>query len=650
MKKILKFSLLSAFAIILSLHKSLALENCPGTPTSDIATYLQWNNCNGTISTAKGSYSGQVLDGKAHGLGVRTFSSTSDLLKYEGGWQLDIFHGFGTLIYRDGREYKGNWSNGRKNGPGMFKFSKSESYDGNWLDNQPNGFGTYIFSNGDYYVGAFKNGQKHGNGKYFHQDGKIYEGQFRFGSRYGQGRLEYSDGSVYQGEWRNGEQAGQGLWRGIDGSSYEGEWREGAYFGKGTLVYSDGSVYQGEWRNGEQAGQGLWRGIDGSSYEGEWREGAYFGKGTLIFQNGDHYKGYFKHGKFEGRGTFIMANGEFYQGEWRQNNRTGFGLQYFTNGDLYEGKFSNDKMNGQGSFTWANGDVFTGEFLDNKKHGLGRIKFISGDEYFGEWRFDKFYGSGTLTYADGSSVEGSWEGNNFQEIGVEKELAEEPKINTVFFSSGSGFSISKNGHVVTNNHVIDGCREVFIHTKDEKFLSKTVAFDAVNDLAILKGDFSSKHAFSLASDSSSIMEDVYVAGYPFGKNVSTSIKVTKGIISSLTGIGNNFSNIQIDAAMQPGNSGGPIIDKKGNVIGVAVAKLDLEYTLNQYGVIPEGTNFGIKASVVKSMLESNGITTIPAQQNLLSNSKLGQIISDGTFYLSCWMTEDQVDQINKISN
>ena len=79
------------------------------------------------------------------------------------------------------------------------------------------------------------------------------------------------------------------------------------------------------------------------------------------------------------------------------------------------------------------------------------------------------------------------------------------------------------------------------------------------------------------------MQEIYVAGYPFGGQVSSSIQVTKGIVSSLAGIANNISNIQIDAALQPGNSGGPILDEQGNVIGVAVAKLDLEGVVENWG-------------------------------------------------------------------
>ena len=79
-------------------------------------------------------------------------------------------------------------------------------------------------------------------------------------------------------------------------------------------------------------------------------------------------------------------------------------------------------------------------------------------------------------------------------------------------------------------------------------------------------------------------------------------------MTALAGIGSNFSNIQIDAALQPGNSGGPILDDKGNVVGVAVARLDKVKTLKKLGSLPENTNFGIKTSVVRSILESRNIS------------------------------------------
>ena len=212
-------------------------------------------------------------------------------------------------------------------------------------------------------------------------------------------------------------------------------------------------------------------------------------------------------------------------------------------------------------------------------------------------------------------------------------------------SSGTGFAVSSSGHVITNYHVIQGCQTVKIHYKGKSIRASLVTFDPKNDLALLKGDFRPSTVLSLSNGTPELLQDIYVAGYPFGRRISTGVKVTKGIISSLTGIGNNFSQMQIDAAIQPGNSGGPILDDKGNVVGVAVAKLDYRNILKNFGVIPEDTNFGIKTNVVRNILESSGVSLSNASGSSISKSKLGKMISDGTYYLSCWMTMAQIEKL-----
>jgi S1-C subfamily serine protease len=216
---------------------------------------------------------------------------------------------------------------------------------------------------------------------------------------------------------------------------------------------------------------------------------------------------------------------------------------------------------------------------------------------------------------------------------------------TISASSGSGFAVSSDGYVITNNHVIEGCQDVVVHTKQKDIPMRVVTYDTQNDLALLKGDFTPSAVFSLSTSRPELLQDIYVAGYPFGINISTSVKVTKGIISSLTGIGNNFSNIQIDAALQSGNSGGPILDDMGNLVGVAVAKLDAKYMMANFGSIPENTNFGIKASVVRSLLDSSSVDIPAASTSPISKSQLGKIITAGTYYISCWMTVAQIDQV-----
>ena len=214
-------------------------------------------------------------------------------------------------------------------------------------------------------------------------------------------------------------------------------------------------------------------------------------------------------------------------------------------------------------------------------------------------------------------------------------------------SSGTGFAVSSTGHIVTNNHVIDDCTYVNIHYNRIAIRSTVLYRDPTNDLALLQGDFVPPKVFNISRKNPELMQEIFVAGYPFGNQVSSSVKVTKGIVSSLTGIGNNVSNIQIDAALQPGNSGGPIFDNKGNLIGVAVAKLDLNKVMKDWGVIPENTNFGIKSSVVVNLLESNGITIPEVNNTSLSNIELGKMMSGATYQLSCWTTMTQARKMEK---
>jgi serine protease Do len=186
-----------------------------------------------------------------------------------------------------------------------------------------------------------------------------------------------------------------------------------------------------------------------------------------------------------------------------------------------------------------------------------------------------------------------------------------------------------------------------VHTKKNDIRMSVVASDVQNDLALLKGNFTPSSVFSLSTQHPELLQDIYVAGYPFGNKFSSSVKVTKGIISSLTGLGDSFSHIQIDAALQSGNSGGPILDDMGNVVGVVASKLDAKYMFDQLGIIPENTNFGIKSTVVRDVLNSSSVETPAASNSPINKSQLGKMITGGTYYISCWMT---VAQINKVKS
>ncbi|MCS5609154.1 MAG: trypsin-like peptidase domain-containing protein, partial [Candidatus Poribacteria bacterium] len=306
----------------------------------------------------------------------------------------------------------------------------------------------------------------------------------------------------------------------------------------------------------------------------------------------------------------------------------------------------------QGTYTFANGGKYVGEYRDNKWHGQGTYTFADGRKDVGEFKDGKFHGQGIRYHADGTVYqEGIFENGKFlyarktSPTVTAKKRPHSDNEKTIPAASGTGFAVSTSGHVVTNYHVIEGCSDVKIHHKGNVIPSTVVTHDPINDLALLKGNFRPGSIFTLSRKNPQLMQEIFVAGYPFGNKINTSVKVTKGIVSSLTGIGNNISNIQIDAALQPGNSGGPIFNDEGNVVAVAVAKLDLKTVVKKWGVIPENTNFGIKSNVVVNLLESNNVDLEEPRSSTISKIGLGKIISDATYYLSCWMTTAQIEKM-----
>mgnify|MGYP001266470350 CR=1 FL=1 len=326
-----------------------------------------------------------------------------------------------------------------------------------------------------------------------------------------------------------------------------------------------------------------------------------------------------------------------------------FGVSYFASGSMYEGEFQNNRHHGQGTYTLSDGSVYVGEFKDDLFNGRGTLNFENGNKYIGEFSDDRFNGEGTYTFADGKIFAGTFEDGVLQKPKksglriIEAPIFRRNEI--ISASSGSGFAVSKNGYIITNNHVIEGCKKVAAHIQQIKIPLSVVSSDTKSDVALLKGNFRPTTVIPISDNLPELLQDIYVAGYPFGDKISTSVKVTKGIVSSLTGIGNNYSNIQIDAALQSGNSGGPILDEKGNVVGVAVSKLDAKYMFDKYGSIPENTNFGVKSIIVRNIMNENNVDGPSANKSEISKSKLGKMISSGTYYISCWMTMAQIEKM-----
>ncbi len=226
---------------------------------------------------------------------------------------------------------------------------------------------------------------------------------------------------------------------------------------------------------------------------------------------------------------------------------------------------------------------------------------------------------------------------------VKKPKKQKPKIITgnnevVPAASGSGFFITSSGYIISNNHVIEGCRKVTLTHNGQEVSAHVIASDIKNDLAILKANVRPNRFFKLSQEDAKLLDNVIIAGYPLGKRVSAAIKTSKGSVTSLAGYGDNYSNFQTDAALNQGNSGGPIMNGSGNIIGVAVANYG-----KQAGV--ESFNFGIKSSTVKTFIESNDIKYSKGSKSNLSNEQLSNLITNATIYLECWLTVAEIKQI-----
>ena len=210
-------------------------------------------------------------------------------------------------------------------------------------------------------------------------------------------------------------------------------------------------------------------------------------------------------------------------------------------------------------------------------------------------------------------------------------------------SSGTGFFISKNGKLVTNHHVIEGCKDIKVFYNDNSYLANLLAVDKMNDLAILEIKKNVDTYYMVANEDPELLENVIIAGFPLGKNVSSAIKTSKGSITALAGYGDNYSEFQTDAALNSGNSGGPIMNEDGEVVGVAVAAYG-----KQAGV--ESFNFGIKNSTLKTFAKANKIKLETPSTFSFFNPNLSELINEGTTYIECWMTGRELKKMVKKQN
>ncbi len=172
-------------------------------------------------------------------------------------------------------------------------------------------------------------------------------------------------------------------------------------------------------------------------------------------------------------------------------------------------------------------------------------------------------------------------------------------------SNGTGFFITADGYLLTAYHVVKEAASLQVLTNGRLIPAQMVRVDAANDIALLKIDRITVAALPvISSQNVRTGLDVFTLGFPNIQLQGTEVKYTQGNISSLTGLGDDPRLFQISVPVQPGNSGGPLLDEQGQVIGVVIAKLDEILTARATGSLPQNVNYALKSSLVLSFLES----------------------------------------------
>jgi len=205
-------------------------------------------------------------------------------------------------------------------------------------------------------------------------------------------------------------------------------------------------------------------------------------------------------------------------------------------------------------------------------------------------------------------------------------------------ATGTGFYVSGEGHVVTNDHVVAGCTEVRFQGSGTKV--EVVTSDKVNDLALLKAPSTVSDGAPLSPSPAGLRqgEEVVVYGFPLNSVLSSGGNLSMGVISALSGMGNNTSRIQITAPIQPGSSGSAVLDRKGHLVGVVASTL--AGTVGRDAVpAPQNVNFAVNGQTLRAFLDGSRVPYEVGSRFFdwsESNEKLGEAARKWTVLVECW--------------
>jgi len=193
-------------------------------------------------------------------------------------------------------------------------------------------------------------------------------------------------------------------------------------------------------------------------------------------------------------------------------------------------------------------------------------------------------------------------------------------------ASGSGFLITDDGYLISNNHVVKDATKVRLVTSAGLIDAKVIQVDAANDLALLKANGRFAPLPISASRTVKLGSTVATVGFPDIVLQGFAPKLAKGEIASLSGASDDPRYFQISVAVQPGNSGGALVDEHGNVVGIVSAKLNASAALAATGALPENVNYAVKSSFLLGFLESVPNVSAKLKEPITSDRKFEEVV------------------------
>jgi len=216
-----------------------------------------------------------------------------------------------------------------------------------------------------------------------------------------------------------------------------------------------------------------------------------------------------------------------------------------------------------------------------------------------------------------------------------KSSSDEFDINNyVQIGSGSGFIVDSQGSIITNAHVINECELV---TVDKNLPAEIIKIDRVNDIAILKAlQIKNKKPLAMSKSDPELGDKVFAAGFPINR-VLENLNFTSGSVSSEVGLFQNITQFQFTAPIQPGSSGGPILNEYGGVMGITVASASIKELEEELDTLLQNINFGIRKSNIEALLNQADVKYSKGNPLWLSNEKgVAEIAKSGTVLIKCW--------------